>query len=230
MNYTLRLIEALTKAGYKVRYTSSRWGRGYKYKITGIGRANYKYADHAIAKAETLVQAKRSYKLSDSALEQRRQARESKRLLSSLNPEEQALYREIRKLYKNKANVKKFKVRHPGSTGKAPSIQQILKIHPARRYTYLLRRRDELRGNANMDDLEGLATALEDAGRITGVDVYDIVAKLRSGDYTMTLEEFQDFSQVLKDSNNPNYWRKQINPADSIQKVADSLTAFFANK
>ena len=168
--------------------------------------------------------------MSDKVLEQRRKARESKELLKQLSPEEKELYTKIRKLYKSKAHVKKFQIRHPGSNGKAPSIQQILKINPARRLKALQRRFDELQGNANIDDMEGLASALEEAGRITGVDVYDLVAKLRSGDYTMTLEEFKEYSSILKDSNNANYWRKQVNPEKSINEVVDKLNAFFNKK
>ena len=230
INKTKRLIEALQKSGYKVRYEKTSWGRGFRYKITGIGRANYKYSENAYKKGLTLVKPTRSYTMSESVLEQRRNARESKKLLKQLTPEEKELYTKIRKLYKSKAHVKKFQIRHPGSTGKAPSIQQILKINPARRLRALQRRYDELQGNANIDDLEGLASALEEAGRITGVDVYDLVAKLRSGDYTMSLEEFKEYSSILKDSNNANYWRKQVNPEKSINEVVDKLNAFFNKK
>ena len=230
INKTKRLIEALQKSGYKVRYEKTSWGRGFRYKITGIGRANYKYSENAYKKGLTLVKTKRPYTMSDKVLEQRRKARESKELLKQLSPEEKELYTKIRKLYKSKAHVKKFQIRHPGSNGKAPSIQQILKINPARRLKALQRRFDELQGNANIDDMEGLASALEEAGRITGVDVYDLVAKLRSGDYTMTLEEFKEYSSILKDSNNANYWRKQVNPEKSINEVVDKLNAFFNKK
>ena len=227
INKTKRLIEALQKSGYKVRYEKTTWGRGFRYKITGIGRANYKYSENAYKKGLTLVKPTRRYTMSESVLEQRRNARESKQLLKQLSPEEKELYTKIRKLYKSKAHVEKFKLRHKGSSGKAPSIQQILKINPARRLRALQRRYDELQGNANSDDLEGLASALEEAGRITDVDVYDLVAKLRSGDYTMSLEEFKEFNDVLKDSNNPNYWRKQIDQQKAIIDVANKLTAFF---
>ena len=227
INKTKRLIEALQKSGYKVRYEKTSWGRGFRYKITGIGRANYKYSENAYKKGLTLVKPTRRYTMSESVLEQRRNARESKQLLKQLTPEEKELYTKIRKLYKSKAHVKKFQIRHPGSSGKAPSIQQILKINPARRLRALQRRYDELQGNANIDDMEGLAAALEEAGRITGVDVYDLVAKLRSGDYTMSLEEFKEYSSILKDSNNANYWRKQVNPEKSIIEVVDKLNAFF---
>ena len=227
INKTKRLIEALQKSGYKVRYEKTTWGRGFRYKITGIGRANYKYSENAYKKGLTLVKPTRRYTMSESVLEQRRNARESKQLLKQLTPEEKELYTKIRKLYKSKSHVEKFKIRHPGSTGKAPSIQQILKINPARRLRALQRRYDELQGNANSDDLEGLAVALEEAGRITGVDVYDLVAKLRSGDYTMSLEEYKVYNDVLRDSNNPNYWRKQIDPKQAIIDVANKLTAFF---
>ena len=227
INKTKRLIEALQKSGYKVRYEKTTWGRGFRYKITGIGRANYKYSENAYKKGLTLVKPTRRYTMSESVLEQRRNARESKQLLKQLTPEEKELYKKIRKLYKSKAHVKKFQVRHPGSTGKAPSIQQILKINPAKRLRALQRRFDELQGNANIDDMEGLASALEEAGRITGVDVYDLVAKLRRGDYTMSLEEFKEYSSILKDSNNANYWRKQVNPEKSINEVVDKLNAFF---
>lgn len=227
INKTKRLIEALQKSGYKVRYEKTTWGRGFRYKITGIGRANYKYSENAYKKGLTLVKPTRRYTMSESVLEQRRNARESKQLLKQLSPEEKELYTKIRKLYKSKAHVEKFKLRHKGSSGKAPSIQQILKINPARRLRALQRRYDELQGNANSDDLEGLASALEEAGRITDVDVYDLVAKLRSGDYTMSLEEFKEFNDVLKDSNNPNYWRKQIDQQQAIIDVANKLTAFF---
>ena len=230
INKTKRLIEALQKSGYKVRYEKTTWGRGFRYKITGIGRANYKYSENAYKKGLTLVTPKRHYTMSDKVLEQRKNARESKKLLKQLSPEEKELYTKIRKLYKSKAYVKKFQIRHPGSSGKAPSIQQILKINPARRLRALQRRYDELQGNANIDDMEGLASALEEAGRITGVDVYDLVAKLRSGDYTMSLEEFKEYSSILKDSNNANYWRKQIDPEKSINEVVDKLTAFFNKK
>ena len=225
INNTKRLIEALQKSGYKVRYEKTAWGRGFRYRITGIGRANYKYSENAYKKGLTLVSPKRKYTMSESVLEQRRKARESKELLKQLSPEEKELYRKIRKLYKSKAHVKKFQIRHQGSTGKAPSIQQILKIHPARRLKALQRRRDELLGNANIDDMEGLASALEEAGRITGVDVYDQVAKLRSGDYDMTLEQFTEFSNILKDSNNPGYWRNQVRPESTISNVNDKLKA-----
>ena len=230
INKTKRLIEALQKSGYKVRYEKTTWGRGFRYKITGIGRANYKYSENAYKKGLTLVKPTRRYTMSESVLEQRRNARESKQLLKQLSPEEKELYTKIRKLYKSKAHVEKFKLRHKGSSGKAPSIQQILKINPARRLRALQRRYDELQGNANSDDLEGLASALEEAGRITDVDVYDLVAKLRSGDYTMSLEEFKEFNDVLKDSNNPNYWRKQIDQQQAIIDVAKKLTAFFNKK
>ena len=230
INKTKRLIEALQKSGYKVRYEKTTWGRGFRYKITGIGRANYKYSENAYKKGLTLVKPTRRYTMSESVLEQRRNARESKQLLKQLSPEEKELYTKIRKLYKSKAHVEKFKLRHKGSSGKAPSIQQILKINPAKRLRALQRRFDELQGNANMDDMEGLAAALEEAGRITDVDVYDLVAKLRSGDYTMTLEEFKEYNDVLKDSNNPNYWRKQIDPQKAIIDVAKKLTAFFNKK
>ena len=230
INKTKRLIEALQKSGYKVRYEKTTWGRGFRYKITGIGRANYKYSENAYKKGLTLVTPKRHYTMSDKVLEQRKNARESKKLLKQLTPEEKELYTKIRKLYKSKEHVEKFKRRHKGSSGKAPSIQQILKINPARRLRALQRRYDELQGNANIDDMEGLASALEEAGRITGVDVYDLVAKLRSGDYTMSLEEFKEYSSILKDSNNANYWRKQIDPEKSINEVVDKLTAFFNKK
>ena len=230
INKTKRLIEALQKEGYKVRYEKTAWGRGFRYKITGIGRANYKYSENAYKKGLTLVKPTRRYTMSDKVLEQRRNARESKKLLKQLSPEEKELYTKIKKLYKSKEHVKKFQIRHPGSSGKAPSIQQILKINPARRLKALQRRFDELQGNANIDDMEGLASALEEAGRITGVDVYDLVAKLRSGDYTMSLEEFKEYSSILKDSNNANYWRKQVNPEKSINEVVDKLNAFFNKK
>ena len=230
INKTKRLIEALQKEGYKVRYEKTAWGRGFRYKITGIGRANYKYSENAYKKGLTLVKPTRRYTMSESVLEQRKNARESKKLLKQLTPEEKELYTKIRKLYKSKAHVKKFQIRHPGSTGKAPSIQQILKINPARRLKALQRRFDELQGNANIDDMEGLASALEEAGRITGVDVYDLVAKLRSGDFIMSLEEFKEYSSILKDSNNANYWRKQVNPEKSINEVVDKLNAFFNKK
>ena len=227
INKTKRLIEALQKSGYKVRYEKTTWGRGFRYKITGIGRANYKYSENAYKKGLTLVKPTRKYTMSESVLEQRRNARESKKLLKQLTPEEKELYKKIRELYKSKAHVKKFQIRHPGSNGKAPSIQQILKINPAKRLKALQRRFDELQGNANIDDMEALAGALEEAGRITDVDVYDLVAKLRSGDYTMSLEEYKVYNDVLRDSNNPNYWRKQIDPKQAIIDVANKLTAFF---
>ena len=227
INKTKRLIEALQKSGYKVRHEKTSWGRGFRYKITGIGRANYKYSENAYKKGLTLVKPTRRYTMSESVLEQRRNARESKQLLKQLTPEEKELYTKIRKLYKSKANVEKFKRRHKGSSGKAPSIQQILKINPAKRLRALQRRYDELQGNANIDDMEALAGALEEAGRITDVDVYDLVAKLRSGDYTMSLEEYKVYNDVLRDSNNPNYWRKQIDPKQAIIDVANKLTAFF---
>ena len=230
INKTKRLIEALQKEGYKVRYEKTAWGRGFRYKITGIGRANYKYSENAYKKGLTLVKPKRRYTMSESVLEQRRKARESKQLIKQLSPEEKELYTKIRKLYKSKEHVEKFKRRHKGSSGKAPSIQQILKINPARRLRALKRRLDELQGNANIDDMEALAGALEEAGRITDVDVYDLVAKLRSGDYTMSLEEFKEYSSILKDSNNANYWRKQVNPEKSINEVVDKLNAFFSKK
>ena len=78
--------------------------------------------------------------------------------------------------------------------------------------------------------MEALAGALEEAGRITDVDVYDLVAKLRSGDYTMSLEEYKVYNDVLRDSNNPNYWRKQIDPKQAIIDVAKKLDAFFKKK
>lgn len=230
INKTKRLIEALQKSGYKVRYEKTTWGRGFRYKITGIGRANYKYSENAYKKASTLVKPTRRYTMSESVLEQRRKARESKQLLKQLSPEEKELYTKIRKLYKSKINVEKFKRRHKGSSGKAPSIEQILKINPAKRLKSLQRRFDELQGNANIDDMEALAGALEEAGRITDVDVYDLVAKLRSGDYTMSLEEYNIYNAVLRDSNNPNYWRKQIDPQKAIIDVAKKLTAFFNKK
>ena len=230
INNTKRLIEALQKSGYKVRYEKTAWGRGFRYRITGIGRANYKYSENAYKKGLTLVKPKRQYTMSERVLEQRRKARESKELLKQLSPEEKELYKKIRKLYKSKAHVKKFQIRHPGSSGKAPSIQQILKINPARRLRALQRRFDELLGNANIDDMEALAGALEEAGRITDVDVYDLVAKLRSGDYTMSLEEYKVYNAVLRDSNNPNFWRKQIDPKQAIIDVAKKLTAFFDKK
>ena len=230
INKTKRLIEALQKSGYKVRYEKTTWGRGFRYKITGIGRANYKYSENAYKKGLTLVKPTRRYTMSESVLEQRRKARESKQLLKQLTPEEKELYTKIRKLYKSKEHVKKFQIRHPGSSGKAPSIQQILKINPAKRLRALQRRYDELQGNANIDDMEALAGALEEAGRITDVDVYDLVAKLRSGDYTMSLEEYKIYNAVLRDSNNPNYWRKQIDPQQAIIDVAKKLDAFFNKK
>ena len=203
INKTKRLIEALQKSGYKVRYEKTSWGRGFRYKITGIGRANYKYSENAYKKGLTLVKPTRRYTMSESVLEQRRNARESKQLLKQLSPEEKDLYTKIRKLYKSKAHVEKFKLRHKGSSGKAPSIQQILKINPARRLRALQRRFDELQGNANIDDMEALAGALE---------------------------EFKEYSSILKDSNNANYWRKQVNPEKSINEVVDKLNAFFNKK
>ena len=88
INKTKRLIEALQKSGYKVRYEKTAWGRGFRYKITGIGRANYKYSENAYKKGLTLVKPTRSYTMSESVLEQRRNARESKKLLKQLTPEE----------------------------------------------------------------------------------------------------------------------------------------------
>ena len=114
INKTKRLIEALQKSGYKVRYEKTTWGRGFRYKITGIGRANYKYSENAYKKGLTLVKPTRRYTMSESVLEQRRNARESKQLLKQLTPEEKELYTKIRKLYKSKAHVKKFQIRHPG--------------------------------------------------------------------------------------------------------------------
>lgn len=226
MNETKRLINALQKAGYKVRYTKKRWGRGYKYSITGIGRANYKYSQNALNKARTLVKATRAYTKSDKTYAQRAAARTAKANLKRLSPEERELYREIRNLWKHKEYRDTYKARHPGAT-KAPSINTILKLPEALRLSSLKRRVDELKGFQNQYEMDTLAEKLEIAGRTTGVDVYDLVAKLRSGDYKMTLTEFQEFRDILIDSGNPNYWAKQINPEETILRLSNKLNAFF---
>lgn len=226
MNNAKRLIEALQKAGYKVRYNVKKWGRGYAYTITGIGKGNYKYAENAIKKAESLVKATRPYNLSEKALEQRAKAREAKTKLNELTPEEKKLYKEMKELWKNKFNRKNYQKRHPGAT-KSPSIDTILKVPKSSRLNALRRRVNELRGIESQDEIDMLAEQLEIAGRETGIDVYDVVSKLRSGDYTMTKQEFSNFRDILIDSNNPNYWRKQVNPDESILKLIDKLNAFF---
>lgn len=226
MNETKRLIEALQRAGYKVRYDKKKWGRGYTYTITGIGKGNYKYAENAIKKAESLVKAKRAYNLSEAALEQRRKAREAKAKLNELTPEEKKLYKEIKELWKNKTNRKNYQKKHPGAS-KSPSIDTILKLPKTSRLSSLKRRVNELKGLESQDEIDMLAEQLEIAGRELGIDVYDVVAKLRSGDYIMTKEEFKRFRDILIDSNNANYWRKQINPDESIMKLIDKLNAFF---
>ena len=226
MNITKRLIEALQMAGYKVRYTEKLWGRGYKYEITGIGRANYKYAQNALKKAESLVSAKRKYTTSEKTRLQRAAARAAKAKISKLTAAEQELYREMKKLWKKKANREAYKKLHPGAT-KSASIDTIMKLPPASRLPALQKRVNELKGLVNNYEIDNLASILARAGRMTGVDVYDVVAKLRSGDYKMTQEQFKEFRDILIDSNNPDFWEKQMDPEQTIKDVVNKLNAFF---